>query len=475
MRELLDILDAQRKAFGADRAPDLASRIRRLDDLLGAIIKDKDALVRAMVEDFGSRSVHEILMSELFTTVSGIRYLKENLAEWMKPEKRKVPWVLQRGRARVLFQPKGVVGIISPWNYPFYLAILPLATALAAGNRAMLKPSELTPRTADLMARLLSGVFPQDLAATVTGGPEVGAAFSALPFDHLFFTGSTTVGRKVMEAAARNLTPVTLELGGKSPALVTPGFPLDKAAERICAGKFFNAGQTCVAPDYVMVHAGREEAFADLAAAVLEKAFPTLALNPDYTAIVNDGHFRRLAALAEDAAGKGARVIRVNPAGEELPPEARKMAPTLVLNPDDSMGVMQEEIFGPILPVLGYRDLDEALDRINARERPLSLYVFDEDEKRVEDILARTSSGGVCVNEIMLQVAADDLPFGGVGKSGMGAYHAREGFLAFSHARGVFHQDRLNPRFLFVPPYTRALERLLNLLIRRGTGLWFKG
>ncbi|MFH2100394.1 MAG: coniferyl aldehyde dehydrogenase [Pseudomonadota bacterium] len=472
MTELRDILDAQRKAFASQASPDLGTRLARLDAILSAITRDMDVIVSAMKEDFGSRSVHEILMAELFTTVSGIRHIKKHLAGWMEPEKRAVPLVLQRGRARLMRQPLGVVGVIAPWNYPFYLAILPMATALAAGNRVMLKPSELTPRTSDCMAGLLAGIFPQDLVATVIGGAEVGAAFSALPFDHLFFTGSTAVGKKVMAAASENLTPVTLELGGKSPALVTPDYPLEKAVHRICAGKFFNAGQTCVAPDSVLVPAGREEAFAGLAEAVIKKSYPALADNPDYTAIINQGHYNRLLALTRDAETKGARVISVNPAGETLAPEGRRMAPTLVLNPDDSMGVMNEEIFGPILPVEGYADLDEALAKINARPRPLAFYVFDEDERRVERILAGTTSGGVCVNETMLQVAADDLPFGGVGASGMGSYHAREGFLAFSHSRGVFYQDRINPRSLFGPPYTKALERLLTLLVKRGTGLW---
>ena len=370
-------------------------------------------------------------------------------------------------RARILYQPVGVVGIISPWNYPFQLALMPLLAALAAGNRVMLKPSELTPRTGEFIAELLSGLFPSEKVATVLGGPEIGAAFSQLPFDHLFYTGSTAVGRLVMQAAAQNLTPVTLELGGKSPCILGEDAMLSGAAESVAYGKLLNAGQTCIAPDYVLVPEGQREAFINLLGQAVRKLYPTLKANPDYTTIVNERHYRRLAQYLEEAKAKGARVIELNPAQEELDPAARKLAPTLVVDPADDLAVMRDEIFGPILPIKSYRGLDEAIDYINGRPRPLALYYFGADAAQRDRVLARTISGGASVNETLMHIAVENLPFGGIGASGIGAYHGEIGFQTFSHRKGVFLQSRINGTWMLRPPFGKLTEGMLKVLMRR--------
>jgi coniferyl-aldehyde dehydrogenase len=338
---------------------------------------------------------------------------------------------------------------------------------LAAGNHVMLKPSELAPRTADLMARLVSDLFPADYVTVVTGGPETGAAFAALPFDHLLFTGSTRVGKLIMRSASEHLTPVTLELGGKSPALVHPDFPAQTAAARIMAGKLYNAGQTCIAPDYVLVEAGAREEFVRLASAAVTTMYPRLVDNPDFTRIVNRDHYRRLRGLVEDAALKGAEVLEVNPARETANEQNRVFPPTFLWNVKDEMSVMREEIFGPVLPVVAYRSLDEAIEYVNARPRPLALYYFDRNSKRVEAVLARTTSGGVTVNDTIFHIAQNDLPFGGVGPSGMGSYHGFDGFLTFSKKKGVFLQSRFTTLGLLRPPYGALARRMADFLIGR--------
>jgi acyl-CoA reductase-like NAD-dependent aldehyde dehydrogenase len=357
------------------------------------------------------------------------------------------------------------VGIIAPWNYPVQLALAPLTGAIAAGNRVMLKPSEYTPKTSELLARLFGEAFPKDVVTVVTGGPEVGAAFSKLPFDHLLFTGSTAVGRNVMRAAAENLTPVTLELGGKSPALVHESFPIERAAARIAAGKWFNAGQTCIAPDYVLVPEGQLTKFVDALQASVAQSYPTIAHNRDYTSVVNDRHYGRLKTLVDDAVARGARKLEINPANEQIDPATRKLAPTVLLDVDDEMQVMQEEIFGPVLPVMGYRTLDDALAYVNDHPRPLALYYFDFDSGRAKRVLEQTISGGATINDTLIHFACDDLPFGGVGPSGIGAYHGREGFETFSHKKGVFHQAKINAAASMGPPYHSRVDRFLDFLI----------
>jgi acyl-CoA reductase-like NAD-dependent aldehyde dehydrogenase len=403
-------------------------------------------------------------MSEVFLVLGAIKHAKAHLRDWMDPEDRETSFVFLPARVQLVPQPVGVVGIISPWNYPVNLALSPLVGVLAAGNRAMIKPSELVPETAALLRDLVAETFPADQVTVVTGGPELGEAFSRLPFDHLVFTGSTRVGKIVMRNASENLVPVTLELGGKSPALLGADFNARVAAERIMAGKLFNAGQTCIAPDYAFVPSGARDAFVEACKAAVAKMYPTLAANADYTSIVNERHRARLQGYVDDAKARGARLIELNPAGEPFD-GARKMAPTIVLDPTEEMLVMQEEIFGPILPVRTYEKIDEAIDYINDHPRPLALYYFSYDSASTERVLTQTISGGVTINETMLHITQDDLPFGGVGPSGMGHYHAREGFDTFTKKKAVFRQARLNTTGLLRPPYGKTVDRLLKLLI----------
>jgi len=368
------------------------------------------------------------------------------------------------GHNQVLRQPLGVVGVVSPWNYPLYLALSPVAQALAAGNRVMLKPSELTPRFSALLARVVGRHFAADELAVVTGDASVGQAFTRLPFDHLLFTGSTPVGRQVARAAAEQLTPVTLELGGKSPVIVDPSCDLRRTVPRLVYTKLFNAGQTCIAPDYAWVPASLAPAFEQACQAAAARLYPRLLDNPDYSAIINPQHRQRLQRLIDDARAKGARIVTLNPGNEAESAHSGKLLPTLIFGADDSMAVMREEIFGPLLPVLCYQRVDEAIAYINARDRPLALYWFGRDARAREQVLNNTISGGVCINDCMRQVAQDDAPFGGVGASGMGAYHGETGFLTFSKERTVYHRSNLNPMMMLAPPYPAGLERLIGRL-----------
>lgn len=464
--ELRATLERQRAAFLQAGAPSLAQRRADLAKLKAAIKDKAESIAEAISADFGSRSRHESLLAEIFTTLAGIRHTARHLSGWMRPKRVSVSLELMPGRARILYQPVGVVGIISPWNYPFQLAIMPLVAALAAGNRVMLKPSELTPRTSEFLAEFLAGLFPSEKVATVLGGPDIGAAFARLPFDHLFYTGSTAVGRLVMQAAAENLTPVTLELGGKSPCILGEDAPLAGAVESIVYGKLLNAGQTCIAPDYVLVPEEKREAFINLAQQAAAKLYPSLEANPDYTSIVNDRHYRRLMQYLDEAKAKGARIIEINPAHETLA-GGRKLAPRLVIEPAEELALMREEIFGPVLPVKTYRRLEDAIDYVNRHPRPLALYYFGANAEKRDEVLARTISGGVSVNETLMHILVENLPFGGVGASGIGAYHGETGFQTFSHRKGVFLQSRLNGAWLLRPPFGRLTELLLKLLMKR--------
>jgi coniferyl-aldehyde dehydrogenase len=464
--ELHATLERQRQAFRASPSPSLAERRADLAKLKSAIRDRAETIADVISADFGNRSRHESLLAEVFTTLAGIRHTSRHLDRWMRPKRVAVGLELLPGRARILRQPLGVVGIISPWNYPFNLAIMPLIAALAAGNRVMLKPSELTPRTAEFIAEFLAGLFPSEQVATVLGGPEIGAAFARLPFDHLFYTGSTAVGRLVMQAAAENLTPVTLELGGKSPCILGEDARMKGAVESILYGKLLNAGQTCIAPDYVLLPEAKREEFIAAAQQAAKKFYPRLAANPDYTSIVDDRHYQRLRRQVDEAKAKGARVVELNPALETLD-TARKLAPTLVIDPGEDLSLMREEIFGPVLPVKTYRTLDEAIDYVNRQARPLALYYFGEDAEKRDRVLSRTVSGGVSVNETLMHVLVENLPFGGVGPSGIGAYHGEAGFDTFSHKKGVFLQSRFNAAFLLRPPFGRVTTLMLKLLMRR--------
>jgi len=455
---------AQRKAFTGNPMPPAAQRRQWLKSLREALLADQQQLIEAVDTDFSGRSADETLLAELLPSVQGIRHAERHLRRWMRPDRRAVGLAFQPASARVLYQPLGVVGIIVPWNYPLFLAIGPLTCALAAGNRVMLKLSEATPASAQALKTLLERVFPEDLVSVVLGEVAVGQAFARLPFDHLLFTGATSVGRQVMLAAAQNLTPVTLELGGKSPAIVSASVPLDAAAERIAFGKTLNAGQTCVAPDYVLVPRERLEAFSDAYSDAVHRFYPRIADNPDYSAIINPRQLQRLQQLLDDARAKGARVVDLYP---DEPRQGRRLPPHLLLQVNDDMHVMQDEIFGPLLPLVPYDSLDDALAYINQRPRPLALYYFGYARAEQEHVLQHSHSGGVCLNDTLLHVAQDDLPFGGIGPSGMGHYHGHEGFLTFSKAKAVLAKQRLNAARLIYPPYGKALQRLVYKLFIR--------
>lgn len=464
---LTALLKKQRASFLEAGSPSLEQRLESLAKLHRVLVDHREDFANAISKDFGHRSRHETLLSEIMVSLEAIKHMRRNLAEWMSPERRWVSMLFFPGRSQVVYQPLGIVGVISPWNFPVQLAIEPVATALAAGNRVMLKPSEFTPATGALMKEVLGRAFPEDQIAVVLGGPDVGAAFSKLAFDHMLFTGSTSVGKKIMQAAAENLVPVTLELGGKSPFILDENFAMERAVGSLIMGKLTNAGQICIAPDYVLVPEGRRDELVTAVQREVKRRFPTLLNNPDYTSIINRRHFERIKHLLGDAQQKGARLVEVNPASERFEDQTMHKLPlTLVLDPTEDMAVMQDEIFGPVLPVVPYRTLDEAIAFVNARPRPLALYLFSDDETKQQRVLSRTTSGGVSINETLLHAAQEDLPFGGVGASGMGAYHGREGFLAMSHRKPIFHQARWNGTALMRPPYGPRLERLMKLLLR---------
>ena len=456
------LLDKQRQAYAAHPYPPLEQRQQWLKSLRQLLSDEREVLIDAISQDFSHRSADETLFAELMPSLHGIDYTLKHLKRWMKPSARSVDVMFQPASAHVMYQPLGVIGIIVPWNYPLYLAMGPLIGALAAGNRVMLKLSEFTPATGRLLKDLLGRIFPEDWVAVVLGEADVAVAFSGLAFDHLLFTGSTQVGKLVMRAAAEHLTPVTLELGGKSAAIVSADVPLKDAAQRIAWGKSLNAGQTCIAPDYVLVPENRVQGFVDAYRQVMHSFYPTLIDNPDYTAIINERQLARLEHLKTDAVAKGARLIPLYEQGQ-----GRRMAHCLVLDVNDDMQVMQEEIFGPLLPVVAYRDLEQALAYITERPRPLALYYFGYNKVEQQRVLQNSHSGGVCINETLLHVAVDDLPFGGVGPSGMGRYHGHEGFLTFSHAKSVLAKQRVNSSLAIYPPYGRKLGRLVQKLFIR--------
>lgn len=453
---MTETLHRQRAAFLRDGPPTRTERRRDLRRLRAIVLEHRCAIEQAIDADFGHRSRHETDLMELVGVVQAIDYLTRNLHRFMRTEKRHVSLIYQGGRAHVTYQPKGVIGVMAPWNYPFSLVMIPLATAIAAGNRVMIKPSETTPRTSALIRMMLAEAFGDEKVAVVLGGPDVGAAFSRLPFDHLLFTGSTSVGRHIMAAASENLVPVTLELGGKSPVVVARGHVSDNAMNSIVFGKLSNAGQTCVAPDYALVHENDLEAFITSWDRAVTRSYPDGPTSADYSSIVNDHHYTRLTGLIDEARQRGARVIEVG----ARPDAARKrtLTPTLVIGAEDDLAVMKEEIFGPILPVRTYRTMDDAIDFINARPRPLALYYFGARDADCARLLARTTSGNVGINNTMMHVAQDDLPFGGIGASGMGAYHGIEGFRTMSHARGVFIQSRWNLPALLRAPFGRLAD-----------------
>jgi coniferyl-aldehyde dehydrogenase len=453
-------LERQRAAYVTDPFPSLAVRRERLQRVHAMTVRHAADLAAAIAQDFGHRAHQETQLADVFTVQSGARHAMRHLGDWMRP--RRVPTALHfwPARNRLLRQPLGVVGVVSPWNYPYYLALAPALAALAAGNRVLIKPSELTPATSSLMARMVAEHFAPEEMEVITGDAELGKAFSALPFDHLFFTGSTAVGRAVARAAAANLTPVTLELGGKSPALVDRSADIALTARRMAFGKLINAGQTCVAPDYALVPRELVQPFTDAMVRSVRSLYPTLEGNADYTAIATPRHLARLQGLLDDARAKGARIV---PTHDEAP-GGRKLVPQILLDVQDGMAVMQEEIFGPLLPVVAYDREEEAIAYIQRHERPLALYWFGHDSAARQRVLERTHAGGVTVNDCIWHLGQEEQPFGGVGASGMGAYHGEWGFRTFSKEKPVFLQSRLAGTPLFYPPYGRTFDRMMGLL-----------
>ena len=460
--DMQTVLDRQKQSYIAEGHVSAENRIDRIDRAINILEKNGEKLSEAMAADFGHRSLDQSQRTDIEGSVGPLKHAKKHLRQWMKPERRKVmfPLGLFGAKGRIEYQPLGVVGCISPWNFPVNLTFSPLGGIFAAGNRTMIKPSEFTAQTSELMKELFAEAYDEDEVAVFTGGPDVGGAFSRLPFDHLLFTGATSIAKHVMRAAAENLVPVTLELGGKSPVVIGRSADMKLAASNIMAGKTMNAGQICLAPDYVFLPEESRDEFVDSARDSVASMYPNLKDNPDYTSIVNERHFDRLNGYLDDAKAKGADLVEINPANEDFSQqEHHRIPPTIILDPTEDMQVMQDEIFGPILPVKQYKDLDEPLDYINSHDRPLGLYYFGQDKSEENKVLNHTTSGGVTVNDVVMHVAQEDLPFGGVGPSGMGSYHGIDGFKNFSHAKAIYTQSKTVSKMaaaMMRPPYKKA-------------------
>ena len=456
------IFKLQREAYLRHPYPSLEERVQSLRTLESILLENAEAIAEAINADFGHRAWEESMMVEIFAVVDGIRDTIKRVGKWMRPQRRHISFMFATGSNRVIPQPKGVVGIVSPWNYPLFLTAGPLTSILAAGNRAMVKMASNSQHLCRLLAEKFRAGFPEEQVAIL---PGVRAQdFSTLPFDHLIFTGSADAGRTVMRSAAENLTPVTLELGGKSPTIVCEDFDAAEAASRILYAKYINAGQTCLAPDYVFVPESKRDEFVAAAKRIMPERYPDTNAR-SYTSVIDEKSYRRLRATLEDAQQKGAQVVPLVPA-MAFNDQLRKIPPHLVLEPREDMTIMQEEIFGPLLPVKTYRSLDEVIAYVNGKDRPLGFYVFTNDKKAEERLLYSTISGGVSVNSCMLHAAQHDMPFGGIGASGMGHYHGYEGFLEFSKLRPVFTTPRFYMLNMFYPPYTDRHRRILNLLIK---------
>ena len=468
--DLREIFDRQKSEFSRCAPLRLEKRLEALNVLLQSIVNHQEELIEAVSSDFGHRAGTETRILELFPLIDEIRFLKRHLRRWMRCRRVAANWQFLPSRARVIYQPLGVVGVIGAWNYPILLTLSPLANALAAGNHVIVKPSEHAPKTADVISRIISTAFPEEYVAVILGDKEVASAFCTLPFDHLIFTGSTAVGKLVMRSAAENLTPVTLELGGKSPALVHESYSMATAADRICSAKFWNAGQTCVAPDYALVPERKRDEFVSRCEETVARRYS--ASSSDYTHMISQSAWDRMQQLVDDAKSKGARIVEASSFEANSTSSSRAFPPTCIVGADDSMRVMQEEIFGPILPIVTYSSFEQALSFINARPRPLALYYFDTNKSRTRNVLEQTTSGGACINDCIFQFVQHRLPFGGVGPSGMGAYHGFDGFKAFSKKKGVFLQSSLGGSILdklFKPPYSARTDRVIGFLLGRNT------
>ena len=466
------VLEKQRTAFTAALPEAMSVRRDRIDRAIALLVDNAESFAKAVSADFGHRSREQTLMTDIMPSVSAMKHAKKHFESWAKGEKRKptFPLGLLGAKAEVVYQPKGVVGVVAPWNFPVGMVMVPMAGILAAGNRAMVKPSEFTEEVSALFAEVIPKYFAEEEMAVFTGGPEVGMAFSKLAFDHMIFTGATSVGRHIMRAAADNLVPVTLELGGKSPTIIGRSANIKKAGDRIALGKMMNAGQICLAPDYLLVAKDQETDMIEAIKAGVQSQYPTLLANDDYTSVVNGRNYERLQGYLADARDKGAELIEVNPAGEDFAgSNGNKMPLTIIRNVTDDMKVMQEEIFGPILPVMTYASMDEAVDYVNAHDRPLGLYYFGSDKTEEAKVLSRTISGGVTINDVVFHNAMEDLPFGGTGPSGMGNYHGVDGFKTFSHMRAVFRQTGIDVAGIggFKAPYGKTTAKTLAKELRK--------
>lgn len=460
IERLKELFIEQKAAYKKAPMPSADQRINHLKALKTVTLKYQDRLAAAVNEDFGCRSKDETLLAEILTSVESINMAIKKTRKWMKPSKRGVGVLFAPAKNEVRYQPLGVVGIIVPWNYPIFLALGPLIAALSAGNRAMIKMSEFTPALNAVFKTMIAEVFSENRVCVIEGEAEAAIAFTEQPFDHILFTGSTAVGRFVMAAAAKNLTPVTLELGGKSPAIVSDHISMKDAANRICFGKSMNAGQTCVAPDYILVPKAKEKEFIQEYVAAFSKMYPTLKDNNDYSSIINDRQYQRLTSWIKDAEEKGAVLTTINPANEDLS-SGRKLAPVLAQNVTADMVIAEEEIFGPILPIIGYDNIDNAMAHVNDRPRPLALYYFGYNKSEQDYVLDNTHSGGVSVNDTLMHLAQEDMPFGGVGDSGMGHYHGKEGFITFSKAKAVHRKGRISAGSLAYPPYDNSIRKMI--------------
>tara|TARA_Y100000768_G_scaffold117058_1_gene86437 strand:+ start:6829 stop:8265 length:1437 start_codon:yes stop_codon:yes gene_type:complete len=465
IQEMHRVLELQKSLNIKEGAPDINLRKDRLDRVVAMVKKYDKNIIETVNHDFGNRDSMMSAATEVASVIGPMEHAKKNLKKWMKTEKRKAAIAplgsalsLLGAKAEVRYQPKGVVGAISPWNFPMNLALAPLAGIIAAGNRVMHKPSELTPATSDLLKIMIEEYFSEEEMAVFVGDAEVGAAFSGLAFDHLIFTGGTSIAKHVMKAASENLVPLTLELGGKSPVVVGKSAKIKDTAQRVMQGKTMNAGQICLAPDYALVPEEKVDEFVKATVEVTSEMYPEMKDNDDFTSIINQKHFDRIQSYIADAKEKGAEVVEINPSNEDFSQQPHhKIPPTLVLNPSEDMKIMQEEIFGPVLPVKTYTDVSEPVDYINSKDRPLGLYYFGNDNSEKEFVLENTTSGGVTVNDVISHIQMEDLPFGGVGPSGMGSYHGYDGFKEFSHAKAVYKQTGLNLMKLagLVPPYKK--------------------
>ncbi|CAA0118922.1 Coniferyl aldehyde dehydrogenase [BD1-7 clade bacterium] len=471
---LNNILQKQQAAFAAEGFVTYETRLDRLNRLEALLHENIDALVTTMSEDFGHRSPHQSRIADFYGTFECIKHTKKHLKKWMKDEKRNSPFPLGLlgARSKIQYQPKGVIGNITTWNFPVGVACTPLAGILAAGNRCMVKLTEVTPATSELLKTLFTKYFDETEVIGITGGPEVGAAFSSLPLDHIIFTGATSIGRHILRGAADNLTPVTLELGGKSPVVIGRSADLQESALRIFTGKALNVGQVCISPDYIFVAEEQLDTFLEMAIKHVSTMFPTMLSNGDYSSVINERHYQRLQSYLQDASDNGADVREINPANEDFTKQTstHKIPLTIVVNPDDSLKVMQEEIFGPIISVKTYKHVDDAIKYINANSHPLALYYFGDDKAEEAHILNTTTSGGVSINDVVAHAGVEELPFGGIGPSGMGNYHGFEGFKTFSHAKSIFRQSKnvfMMKHTGMIPPYNDSTEKALAFMLKR--------